>query len=524
MLPHNASQRAHKEEKRPPMVLIIMDGLAYGATAPACGNAVLAAHTPVLDALTERWPHARLEASGQAVGLPDGQMGNSEVGHLNIGAGSTVYQELTRIDRAIADETFFDNEELKAACAHCGATGGTLHLMGLVSNGGVHSEERHLFALLELARREGVSDVAIHCFLDGRDTPPSSGRDFVKALLERCQETGVGIIQTIVGRYYAMDRDKRWERVSRAYDALTCGAKSPQGVVVATDPLEAIQNSYDSGVTDEFVEPIVLGDKTIGQDDSVIFFNFRPDRAREITRAFVDDDFEGFARTKTPHPYFVCMTEYDATIKAPIAFPKEHLKGVLADVLSSVGLRQFHIAETEKYAHVTFFFNGGVEQPKEGEERVIIPSPNVATYDLQPEMSAREVGSRLRQAISSDEADVYICNFANGDMVGHTGDYDAAIKAVETVDSELGEIVALIEQLGGTILITADHGNAEQMLDDDGKTPLTAHTCNTVPFLVVNSKVTQVKDGALCDVAPTLLTLMGVEVPRSWTGRNLVVY
>lgn len=505
-----------------PVCLVIMDGLAYGApTSDRSTDAVDAADTPVLDALWSRWPHSRLKASGREVGLPAGQMGNSEVGHLNIGAGRIVYQDLTRIDVAIEDGSFFDNETLVHAMRTAATTGGTLHLMGLLSDGGIHSSNRHLYALLRLAVKAGVADVAVHCFLDGRDTPPTSAGGYLAQLEQQCANIGVGRIATIMGRYYAMDRDQRWDRVQRAYDALTLGVGAHYRSVN-----EAINASYQISITDEFVKPTIIegGFSPIKDGDSVIFFNFRPDRAREITHGLVDSSFQGFARMAHPKIHFVCMTPYDDTIDTPIAYPKETLDQVLAQVLADRGLRQLHIAETEKYAHVTFFLNGGQETPYPGEQRILIPSPKVATYDLQPEMSAIQVTDALVEAIADEVADVYLCNFANGDMVGHTGVFEATRQAVEVVDAQIGRIIDAMTALEGVVLITADHGNAEQMLDQDGSTPFTAHTCNSVPFIAVNTPARRVHNGALCDLAPTVLALLKIPAPKVWTGTNLLVY
>lgn len=506
--------------KPKPVCLIIMDGLAYGSCSVpnSKGNAVAAADTPCLDRLFAQWPHSWLQASGRAVGLPDGQMGNSEVGHLNIGAGRVVYQELTRIDLAIEDGSFFENKVLEAAINSTLKLGSTFHIMGLVSDGGVHSSINHIDALLELAKRKGLSDVAIHCFLDGRDTPPQSGAGYLQQLEEMCQKRDIGHIASISGRYYAMDRDTRWDRIEKAYKVLT------QPVAVNLNASEAIHAAYAHGETDEFVEPVALTNNPIADGDSVVFFNFRPDRARELTTAFINPTFDGFERLTTPSVNFVCMTQYDATFNTQVAFPKNDVPNVLADVISQAGLRQLHIAETEKYAHVTFFFNGGVETPKAGEERILIPSPKVATYDLRPEMSAIAIGDALVDAISSDRADVYVCNFANGDMVGHTGVFDAAVVAVATVDYQVGRIVEVMQKAGGSVFITADHGNAEKMLDDDGRTPFTAHTCDDVPLLAVNTSAKQLNNGRLCDVAPTMLAQLAIEPPEEWTGINLMVY
>lgn len=503
-----------------PACLIVMDGLAYGACAEAaeCGNAVLAARTPRLDQLFATWPHTRLLAAGRAVGLPEGQMGNSEVGHLNIGAGRIVFQELTRIDMAIEDGSFFENDVLITAVDHAVQNDKTVHLMGLVSDGGVHSSINHIYALLDLCKQRGARDVAVHCFLDGRDTPPRSGITYLAQLEAYCQRIQLGHIGSVMGRYWAMDRDQRWDRIEKAYRVLVEGGSVDSSVDMI------IQQNYDMNITDEFIEPVAITDSRFSDGDAVVFFNFRPDRAREITRALVDDEFAGFERDIQPNVHFVCLTQYDSTIDAPVAFKKELLSSVLADVLAEQGLTQLHIAETEKYAHVTFFFNGGIETPKAGEQRILVPSPKVATYDLLPEMSAVAVGDALVDAINSDAADVYICNFANGDMVGHTGVFEAAVKAVETVDAQVGRVVDAITSRGGSVYITADHGNAEQMLDHDGTTPFTAHTCQDVPFIVINADVEKLREGALCDIAPTMLKRLGITPPEQWTGTDLVVY
>jgi 2,3-bisphosphoglycerate-independent phosphoglycerate mutase len=510
-------------EARLPLCLIVMDG--YGLAEPGPANAIASARTPELDALFERYPHTRLTASGEAVGLPDGQMGNSEVGHLNIGAGRVVYQELTRINKAIEDGSFFENETLDAAVDAAVADGRAVHLMGLLSDGGVHSHRDHLYALLRLAKRRGATRIYVHCFLDGRDVPPDSGLGFIDDLEAFLAEQGAGRIATVMGRYYAMDRDNRWERVEKAWRAIVLG----EGVDVP-GAHQVVAASYEAGVTDEFVVPAVVAQEgvpigTIQDGDAVVFFNFRPDRAREITRALVDPEFAGFERPVTPQTRFVCLTEYDPSIAAPVAFAKDLPRCVLADVLSEAGLRQLHIAETEKYAHVTFFLNGGAEAPKEGEERVLVPSPKVATYDLKPDMSAFEVTEELVGAMREDRADVYIVNYANCDMVGHTGFFDAAVAAVETVDACVGRVVRAVRELGGVALVTADHGNAEQMVEADGVSPFTAHTPADVPLIVVDDRVRALADGGiLADVAPTTLALLGIEPPQEWTGRSLLLY
>ena len=504
-----------------PACLIIMDG--FGLAEPGPGNAISLASTPCLDRLFETCSRTRLEASGEAVGLPEGQMGNSEVGHLNIGAGRVVHQELTRINRACADGTIASNPVLCDAFAAATAPGAALHLMGLLSDGGVHSSNEHLYALMLAARDAGVADIRVHCFLDGRDVPPKSGAGYVgdlEAFIADHDLVDVARIVTVSGRYYAMDRDKRWDRVERAYRAIVCAEPQTQ-----LSPVAAVEASYADNVTDEFVEPVSFDPRGIIEGDAVVFFNFRPDRAREITRAIVDDAFDGFARSKRVDVSFVCLTEYDPDIAAPIAFPKEFPDHVLADVLAEAGMRQLHIAETEKYAHVTFFFNGGREEPKTGEERVLVPSPKVATYDLQPQMSEPEVASRLAQAIRSDDADVYIVNFANCDMVGHTGVIPAAIKAVEAVDAGVGEVLAALKEKGGVALLTADHGNADKMVSEDGS-PHTAHTTSPVPLVLIDyadaGLALRDEEGALCDIAPTLLDMIGVAPPSEMTGRSLL--
>ncbi len=501
-----------------PAALIILDG--YGVAEACASNAIALAKKPHLDALWERWPHTTLNASGLAVGLPEGQMGNSEVGHLNIGAGRVVYQELTRIDLAIEDGSLFENPVLDEAIDAAACAGRTVHFMGLLSDGGVHSHIEHLYALLKMAKVRSAENVVVHCFLDGRDVPPESGLGFVRDLEAFMAELGVGTVGTVMGRYYAMDRDNRWDRVEKAWQAIVLG----EGVV-RDSAADAVERSYAEKVTDEFVVPAIVGPAGVREGDSVVFFNFRPDRAREITRAFVDPTFEGFARPVFPSVHFVCLTEYDPNIPAPVAFPKELPAHVLGDVLAENDLKQLHVAETEKYAHVTFFLNGGVEKPKKGEERVLVPSPKVATYDTKPEMSAPEVTRVLVEAIAEQRADVYLVNYANGDMVGHTGVLDAAVAAVEAVDAGVGSVVEAIRARGGVAIITADHGNAECMVDADGSTPFTAHTLSQVPMIVVADGVASLADGGiLADVAPTLLDLLGIDKPEEWTGRSLLLY
>ncbi len=501
-----------------PTTLIIMDG--FGIRDSEVGNAVKAAATPNLDALFAANPVCRLSASGLDVGLPAGQMGNSEVGHTNIGAGRVVFQDLPRITKSIEDGDFFQNPAYLRAMRACREKGSALHLMGLLSNGGVHSHITHLFAFLKMAKEQGLDKVYIHCFLDGRDVSPTSGVDFVKETVAQCREIGVGQIATIMGRYYAMDRDNRWDRVERAYAAMVYG-----NAPVEPDPVRAVEISYQAGVTDEFVEPVICAQGAeISEGDSIIFFNFRPDRARELTRAFVDEDFSGFERKRGFfRVQYVCTTEYDATMpNVEVAFPRQKLTNIFGEYISKLGLTQLRIAETEKYAHVTFFFNGGVEQVFAGEDRVLIPSPKVATYDLQPEMSAEEVADACVERINSGKYDVVILNFANCDMVGHTGVFDAAVKAVETVDAQVARVVKATSDMGGVSLITADHGNAEQMLQEDGVSPYTAHTTNLVPLCIVGVSVT-LRNGRLADIAPTMLDLMGLECPEDMDGETLII-
>ena len=500
-----------------PTTLIIMDG--FGLSDERKGNAIAAASKPNLDKIFAENPGCRLSASGLDVGLPEGQMGNSEVGHTNIGAGRVVFQDLPRISRAIEDGSFFDNDAYVEAMDDCKERDGSLHLMGLLSDGGVHSHITHLFALLKMAKEQGLSKVYVHCFLDGRDVPPSSGKHYVEQLQAKIQQLGVGEIATVMGRYYAMDRDKRWDRVQRAYDAIACG----EGPFEA-DAAEAVQKSYDAGVTDEFVEPVVCAKNAqVRDNDSIIFFNFRPDRAREITRCFVDEDFTDVEhKTGFLSVDFICTTEYDATLpNVTVAYPHQKLVNTFGEYISNLGLTQLRIAETEKYAHVTFFFNGGAEQVFPGEDRCLIPSPKVPTYDLKPDMSAREVTDEAVKRIESGNYDVVILNFANCDMVGHTGVYEAARLAVETVDECVGRVVEATRKMGGVALITADHGNADRMLDDDGVTPYTAHTTSLVPFCIVGANV-KLRDGRLADIAPTMLDLMGLEKPAEMDGNTLI--
>ncbi len=500
-----------------PTTLIIMDG--FGLRAEASGNAIRTAATPRLDQFFQDFAHTELSASGLDVGLPDGQMGNSEVGHTNIGAGRVVFQDLPRITKSIADGDFFQNPAYLHAMDQCLQNDTSLHLMGLLSDGGVHSHLDHLFALLRMAKEKGLTKVFIHAFLDGRDVSPTSGADFVARTVEACREIGVGRIATVMGRYYAMDRDKRWDRVEQAYDAMVYG----EGATFNPVPVAAVKDSYAAGVTDEFVEPVVCDSEgTISDNDSVIFFNFRPDRAREITRALVDPNFDGFTRQYFPLT-FVCNTEYDATMpNVEVAFPRTSVRNGLGEYLSQMGMTQLRIAETEKYAHVTFFFNGGSETVFPGEDRVLVASPKVATYDLQPEMSAQEVADKCVERIESGAYDVIILNFANCDMVGHTGVFDATVKAVETVDTCVGQVVDATLKMGGIAMITADHGNAEQMTEPDGS-PMTAHTTNPVPFILCGAGTELRSGGRLADIAPTILDVMGLACPPEMDGKTLIV-
>ena len=503
-----------------PIVLAILDG--YGKSDLKEGNAVLAAKTPNLDKLTSENPTTIIHASGLDVGLPDGQMGNSEVGHTNIGAGRIVYQELTRITKSINDGDFFKNEAFNNACDNCIKNGSALHVMGLLSDGGVHSHNEHMYALVKLAKEKGLEKVYIHCFLDGRDVSPTSGVDFAKALVNKIREIGAGEIATVMGRYYAMDRDNRWERVSKAYDAMVKGEGE-----FSESAVTAIENSYNNDVTDEFVVPTVItkdGKATgkISNGDSVIFYNFRPDRAREITRTLVDPEFSGFEREMLDI-HFVCMTQYDASMpNVNVAFKPESLDNTFGEYISNLGLNQLRIAETEKYAHVTFFFNGGVEKTYENEDRILVASPKVATYDMQPEMSAYEVTEKLLEALDTNKYDVVILNYANCDMVGHTGVMEAAVKAVEAVDTCIGKVADKVDSMGGVMLITADHGNAEQMVDPVTGDVFTAHSTNVVPLIVTGLGDIKLKKGRLADLAPTMLDIMGYEKPAQMTGESVI--
>ena len=504
-------------------MLMILDG--FGDNKNKDGNAVKLAKTPNIDKLMKKYENTDIYTSGLNVGLPDGQMGNSEVGHTNIGAGRIVYQELTRITKSIEDGDFFSNSEFIAAIENCKKNNSKLHILGLVSDGGVHSHIRHLYALLEMAKRRDFEDVYVHCFLDGRDTPPASAESYITKLQEKMQEKGVGKIASISGRFYAMDRDKRWQRVQKCYDALVKGEGNK-----ASSAIKAIEDSYQKEVFDEFVEPTVIynGDEPVAkieENDSVIFFNFRPDRAREITRSLVDPEFNEF-ETKKMNLYYVCFTNYDETMpNVHIAFTKETLINTFGEYISKKGYTQLRIAETEKYAHVTFFFNGGEEKQYLGEDRILVPSPKVETYDMKPEMSAYEVTDKVCEALENDKYDVVILNFANTDMVGHTGSLPAAIKAVETVDECVGKIVKIIEEKQGNLIITADHGNAEQMIDYKTGEPHTAHTTNPVPIILVtpNKDLKLKSGGKLADLAPTMLELMNLEKPKEMTGESLLI-
>ena len=500
-----------------PLLLMILDGFGIGKHDNT--NAIFNAKKPNIDKLFSSNPITQIGASGMDVGLPDGQMGNSEVGHTNIGAGRIVYQELTRITKTINEDKLKDNEAIVGAMDSALKNGTALHLMGLLSSGGVHSHNTHLYGILKLAKQKGLDKVYIHAFLDGRDVPPSSAAEFVEECMKETEKIGVGKIATVMGRYYAMDRDNRWDRVEKAYAAMVYG----EGVE-ADCPVCAVKNSYAQEVTDEFVVPAVIkGGATIKPNDSVIFYNFRPDRAREITRALVDPDFKGFGRKNGFFPLnYVCMTQYDATMpNVEVAFKPQTLENTLGEYISNLGMEQLRIAETEKYAHVTFFFNGGVEKQYPGEDRILVKSPAVATYDLQPEMSAYEVTDKLVPAIKSGKYDMIILNFANCDMVGHTGVFEAAVKAVEAVDTCVGKVIDAVKEMDGVALITADHGNADKMIDDDGE-PFTAHTTNPVPFCVVGYDCELREGGRLADIAPTMLQIMNLPQPKEMDGKSLI--
>ena len=508
-----------------PVVLMVLDG--YGISEKTEGNAMALADTPVMDKRMAECPYVKGNASGEAVGLPEGQMGNSEVGHMNIGAGRIIYQELTRITKAIKDGDFFENKEMLDAIENCKKNNSDLHLWGLLSDGGVHSHNTHLYAILELCKRQNFDRVYIHPFFDGRDTAPASGKGFLEELIAKTKEIGVGKVASLSGRYYAMDRDNRWDRVELAYKSLVTG----EGVQ-AEDPVAAIQEFYDKEVYDEFILPTVIVENgkpvsLVKADDSVIFFNFRPDRAREITRAFCTDDFDGFERPNGRMPLvYVCFKDYDESIpNKEVAFKKEDIKNTFGEYLAANGLKQLRTAETEKYAHVTFFFNGGVEEPNKGEDRILVKSPKVATYDLQPEMSAPEVSKNLNEAILGGKYDVIIINFANPDMVGHTGVIPAAIKAVETVDKCVGTAVEAVKKVDGVLFICADHGNAEQMINYETGAPHTAHTTNPVPFILYNYDECKAlrEGGCLADIAPTLLEILGLPQPAEMTGKSLII-
>ena len=503
-------------------MLMILDG--FGENSNKDGNAVELANTPNIDRLMKIWPTTDIHASELSVGLPEGQMGNSEVGHTNIGAGRVVYQELTRITKTIEDGDFFSIPEFTEAIENCKKNNSKLHIIGLLSDGGVHSHIRHLYALLELAKRKDFENVFIHCFLDGRDTPPASAETYIMKLNEKIQEKGVGKIATISGRFYSMDRDKRWERVKKSYDMLVNGIGNK-----ATSAIAAIENSYQKEVFDEFVEPTIICNEEepvakIEKNDSVIFFNFRPDRAREITRTLVDKEFEAFETKKDLNLYYVCFTQYDEEMpNVKIAFKPTALKNTFGEYISNKGLTQLRIAETEKYAHVTFFFNGGQEKQYPGEDRILVPSPKVETYDMKPEMSAIEVTDKVVDAINSKKYDTIILNYANPDMVGHTGNLEAAIKALETIDECVGKVVDAVQKNNGTLLITADHGNIEQMIDYKTGEPHTAHTTNPVPLILVGKDDVKLKSGKLADLAPTMLDIMGLEKPEEMTGESLII-
>ena len=503
------------------MMLMILDG--FGINEKEEGNAVKLANTPNIDKLMKTCPTTTIYTSGLKVGLPDGQMGNSEVGHTNIGAGRIVYQELTKITKSIEDGDFFSNTEFNKAIENCKKYNSKMHIMGLLSDGGVHSHQRHLYGLLELAKRKGFEDVYVHCLMDGRDTPPASGEGYISKLEEKIKEKGIGKIASISGRFFAMDRDKRWQRIQKAYDAMVKG----EGIK-ATSAIQAIESCYQKEIFDEFVEPTVIMNSdapiaTIGKHDSVIFFNFRPDRARELTRTLVDPEFNEFDTKRDLDLFFVCMTPYDETLpNVEVAFKKERLNNTLGEFISNKGLTQLRIAETEKYAHVTFFFNGGEEKQYPGEDRILVPSPKVETYDMQPEMSAEEVTNKVIEAINAEKYNVIILNYANPDMVGHTGNLEAAIKAVEKIDECVNRVVEVINKKNGVLLITADHGNSEQMIDYKTGEPHTAHTTNPVPLILVGKDDVRLKEGKLADLAPTMLHLMGFEKPEEMTGNSII--
>ena len=503
-------------------MLMIIDG--YGINNNEKGNAVIAADTPNLDKLNKTCPTTEIFTSGLKVGLPEGQMGNSEVGHTNIGAGRIVYQQLTKITKSIEDGDFFSIPEFVSAIENCKKNNSKLHIMGLVSDGGVHSHIRHLYGLLEMAKRKDFEDVYVHCFLDGRDTPPASAEEYIMQLESKMKQKGIGKIASVSGRFYAMDRDKRWDRIQKVYDAIVNGVGERSSTAIG-----AIEDSYQKEIFDEFVEPTLIAssDKnivTIGPKDSVIFFNFRPDRAREISRVLVDTSFNEFETRKDLDLYFVCMTEYDQALpNVNVAFKPERLVNTFGEYISNRGLTQLRIAETEKYAHVTFFFNGGEEKQYPGEDRILVPSPKVLTYDLQPEMSEPEVTEKVVEAINSGKYDAIILNYANSDMVGHTGSMEAAIKALEAVDDGVGKVVEAIKENGGVLLVTADHGNSEQMIDYVTGEPHTAHTTNPVPLILYGMENTKLKPGKLADLAPTMLDIMGLEKPEEMTGESLLI-
>lgn len=507
--------------RKKPLMLVIMDG--WGESKNSEKNAIALANTPVWDKLIKEHPYTELGASGESVGLPIGQMGNSEVGHLNIGAGRVVYQQFTRINKSIKDGDFFENKAFLSVTNSVKANKGKLHLMGLLSDGGVHSHIRHIYALLELAKKQGFEQVYVHAILDGRDTPPRSAEIYIKDLEAKMKELGIGVIATVSGRYYSMDRDKRWERTLLSYKAYTDG----EGIM-AKSALEAVQAGYERNENDEFVQPTIITENgkpivVVEDNDGILFFNFRPDRARQITEAFTNKSFTGFVRNKTPNIYFVCMSQYEKSFGLPVAFPPIELKNILGEYISNLGLKQLRTAETEKYAHVTFFFNGQIEEPYPGEDRILVPSPKVATYDLQPEMSAYVVTDKVVEAIKKNIYDVIILNYANCDMVGHTGFLDATIKAVETVDSCVGEVMKAINEVDGELLITADHGNAEKMENLDTGKPHTAHTTNPVPFIYYGKKEINFDEGGiLADIAPTMLDLLKLEKPEEMTGHSLI--